>query len=125
MQHFLNAQAVLKVFTAFLKHLKLFFESTAICLNSLISCDVLQDIPLSEYLWFTQTNFSPNRNFNLAVAEFPLRRTYFKTVVDMYPIDFLIRIKSPADSNCVKEEYLNEKSNHYSRFGKADPDSSA
>ena len=125
MQHIIYSQALLKVLFTFRKHLDFFLKNAAKFMNSLISCDrFLQDIPSSEYDLIKQ-NFSPNRNFNLAVAEIPLRRTNCKTVVTMKAIDLLIRIICPEDSNCVKEEYFNEKSNHYSRFGKADPDSSA
>jgi hypothetical protein len=86
----------------------------------------LQTTSISEYPRIQQTNFSPNRNYNIAVAAPPLTLLNVKTALSMMmPIEYLIRTQDPGISSCAKEEYFNEKSNHYSRFGKADPDSVA
>jgi len=96
-------------------------------MNPLKCCDLsLQDTPFSEYPPFTQTNFSHNRNFNVAVAGPPLSLMNFKTVLSMMIFfDSLIRIKKPEDSSRVKDEYFNEEPNYYPRFGQTDPNSAA
>src|SRR5699024_3523440 len=83
----------------------------------------LQDISLSDNQQYTLPNFSPNRNFNTAVAVSPLRHLNVETALSrIMTYRYLARALCPADSNGVKDELFNEKSNYYSRFGQTDPD---
>ncbi|WP_170864371.1 hypothetical protein [Fodinibius roseus] len=126
MQTLSNAQVLLSFFDALARLFLVSLYQTAKYLTSLDACDdALQVDPFSEYQQqrSVQPIFYPNRNYNVAVAELPLKRMKFKIALSMMmPIEHLIRVKRPEYSNGVKDEYFNEKSNHYSRFGKANPD---
>src|SRR5690625_1240355 len=124
LQRLSNSQVLLSLIDALTKLLLLSLYRTAEYLIPLDTCDnELQENLPSEYQRFIVTYLYPNRNYNVAVAELPPIRMKFKIALSMMmSIEYLIRAESPEYSNCVKDEYFNEKSNHYSRFGKANPD---
>src|SRR5699024_6478962 len=83
----------------------------------------LQDISLSENQRYTLQTFSPNRNFNTAGAVSPLRHFNVETALSRIMTNrYLTRSLRTADSNGVKDELFNEKSNYYSRFAETHPD---
>jgi hypothetical protein len=126
----MNSQEHYSIF--FLRFIRLFIDALVKVANTIFSTSAYdlsaQEIcnPFSESQRFTQPIFSPNRNFNLAVDGPPLRSMNLNTVLSlMMGMNFLVKIKRAEDRNCVKDKILNEKSNHYSRIGQADPYSSA
>lgn len=123
-----NSEKFSAFFNTFIKYLLLSLCGIVEWITSLLTGKDNQQTPfLSEYQRSTPTKFFPNRNFNIAVDGPPLRLMNIETVLSvmMMPNAYLIRIESPEDRSCVKEEYFHEEPNYNSRFGQTDPNSSA